>query len=193
MTGDRPDQPTVPQRVVAPAPAPGALPAAPLPGPDSCEEFDIRIARDGTWFYHGSPITRKPLVKLFSTVLRRDSTGVFWLETPAEKGRIQVEDAPFVAVELEVRGSGRGQLLCFRTNLDDIVIAGADHHIRVTTDAATDAPRPYIHVRMGLDALVARSVFYQLVDLGIEETAAEGPSQFGVWSGGMFFPLGRLD
>jgi len=161
---------------------------------DSCGEFDIRIAPDGTWFYHGSPITRKPLVKLFASVLKRQANGEYWLETPAEKGRIRVDDAPFVAVELTTTGAGRDQKLVFRTNLDDLVTAGPEHQIRVTVDTATGEPRPYILVRDGLEALIARPVFYQLVDLSEEKAGAEGGEvQYGVWSRGEFFPLGTTD
>ena len=170
-----------PQRPEASAGAPAA---------ESCEEFDIRIARDGTWFYHGSPITRKPLVKLFASVLRRDEHGEFWLQTPVEKGRIRVEDAPFLAVELTVSGEGRMQELSFRTNLDDVVIAGPEHPIRVTHQDDSGEPRPYIAVRERLEALIARPVFYQLVDLG-EERPGSAPG-FGVWSRGEFFALGRV-
>ncbi len=160
------------------------------PDAESCEEFDIRIARDGTWFYHGSPITRKPLVKLFASVLRRDEHGEYWLQTPVEKGRIRVDDAPFLAVELTVSGEGRAQELAFRTNLDDVVIAGPGHHIRVSHGDDSDEPRPYIAVRDRLDALISRPVFYQLVELG--EEVAGPPPGFGVWSRGEFFALGRL-
>lgn len=155
---------------------------------ETCGDFDIQIARDGTWFYHGSPITRKPLVKLFASVLRRDEQGEYWLQTPVEKGRIRVEDAPFVAVELTVSGTGAGQELSFRTNLDEIVIAGPGHPIRVAEESGTREPRPYVAVRDRLDALIARPVFYQLVDLG-EERAGPAPG-FGVWSRGAFFALG---
>ncbi len=158
-----------------------------------CGEFDIRIGPDGTWFYHGSPITRKPLVKLLASVLRRNSSGEYWLVTPAEAGRIRVDDAPFLAVELTVQGQGRDQQLIFRTNLDEIMTAGADHHIRVNVDAARGEPRPYLAVRGGLEALIARPVFYQLVELGVEESQADGTVSYGVWSGGLFFPLGRVD
>ena len=158
----------------------------------SCETFDIRIASDGTWFYHGSPITRKPLVKLLASVLRRDPSGAHWLITPAEKGRIQVDDAPFVAVELTIVAAGRDQQLIFRTNVDEIVTAGPDHHIRVTADAAAGGPRPYLAVRDGLEALIARPVFYQLVEVGVEEPQPDGTAAYGVWSGGRFFPLGTL-
>ena len=164
---------------------------------DSCGEFDIRIAPDGTWFYHGSPITRKPLVKLFASVLKRRADGEYWLETPAEKGRIRVDDAPFLAVELTATGSGRAQELVFRTNIDEFVTAGPEHHIRVTVETATAEPRPYIMVRDGLEALIARPVFYQLVDLSEENgpigERQGGEVQYGVWSRGTFFPLGQTD
>lgn len=159
----------------------------------SCGEFDIRIGPDGTWFYHGSPITRKPLVKLLASVLRRDASGEYWLVTPAEKGRIQVDDAPFVAVELTVTGGGHDQQLIFRTNVDEIVTAGPEHHIRVSVDEARGAPRPYLALRDGLEALIARPVFYQLVELGMEESRADGMAEYGVWSGGRFFPLGDAE
>jgi hypothetical protein len=157
--------------------------------PELCGDLDMRIARDGTWFYHGSPIGRKQLTKLFSTVLSRDEDGEYWLTTPAEKGSIVVDDAPFVAVELTVSGAGEGQDLRFRTNLDDAVTADADHPIHVTFDQETGEPSPYIHVRDGLDALIARPVYYELVALGEEETV-EGERLFGVWSKGHFFALG---
>ncbi|MCH7555358.1 MAG: DUF1285 domain-containing protein, partial [Proteobacteria bacterium] len=117
------------------------------PDPVICGDFDMRIARDGTWFYHGSPIGRKPLVKLFASVLNRDEDGVFWLITPVEKGRVEVDDAPFLAVEVTVTGEGRDQRLRFRTTLDDEVTADDDHRLRVAIDAATGEPSPYILVR----------------------------------------------
>ncbi len=161
-------------------------------GPRPCGDLDMRIGRDGTWFYHGSPIGRNRLVKLFAHVLRRDREGVYWLETPAEKGRIEVDDAPFVAVELTVSGAGEGQGLCFRTNLDDAVTADADHPIHITFDRETGEPSPYIHVRDGLDALIARPVYYELVALGVDETV-EDERLYGVWSKGHFFRLGTPD
>jgi hypothetical protein len=159
---------------------------------ESCGDFSIRIARDGTWFYHGSPIRRMPLVKLFSTVLKRDADGQYWLVTPAERGRIEVEDVPFIAVELEVSGTGQDQILTFRTNLDDRVDAGESHPLRVESDMATGEPRPYVLVRPGLEARLNRPVFYQLVELGHEETV-NGGREFGVWSNRKFFPLGSLN
>jgi hypothetical protein len=154
-------------------------------------DLDMRIARDGTWFYRGSPINRMALVKLFASVLRREHDGSYWLVTPAERGRVTVEDAPFIAVAVDRDGEGRAQRLIFRTNLDEIVTAGADHPLRVET-AADGAPAPYILVRPGLEARLARPVFYELVEWGEEERVA-GESQFGVWSAGHFFRLGELD
>ena len=156
-----------------------------------CGDIDMRIARDGTWHYKGTPINRQPMVKLFASVLKRDETGDFWLETPVEKCRIQVDDAPFVAVEMESSGTGDKQLLQFRTSLDDNVTAGPDHPIRVDVDAETNEPSPYIRIRDGLDALIARSVFYDLVELGVEEPG-DGETVIGVWSDGVFFALGPL-
>lgn len=148
----------------------------------------MRIARDGTWFYRGSPINRPPLVKLFASVLRREDDGGYWLVTPAERGRVTVEDAPFIAVAVERDGEGRDQRLIFRTNLDEIVTAGPGHELRVET-AADGTPAPYIMVRPGLEARLARPVFYELAELGGAEMIA-GESQYGVWSDGLFFELG---
>jgi hypothetical protein len=160
--------------------------------PIDCGHFDISIARDGTWYYRGSPIGRLALARLFSTVLRREADGSFWLQTPAERGRITVEDAPFVAVELTRRGDGRQQELIFRTNLDDTVAADAAHPLRVVNNPATAEPNPYILVRDGLEARLNRPVFYELVELGREERVGDA-TLFGVWSKGEFFPIGRLD
>jgi hypothetical protein len=151
-----------------------------------CGDFGIRIARDGTWFHDGSPIGRLPLVKLFASVLRREGDE-YWLVTPAERGRILVEDAPFVAVALTATGSGRDQSLTFRTNLDDEIVCDPAHPLRIAVDATSGEPRPYILVRDNLEALIARAVYYQLVELGQEE-ASEGAC-YGVWSGGRFFAL----
>src|SRR6266851_1736427 len=139
----------------------------------------------------GTPINRVPLVKLFASVLRREPDGSYWLVTPAERGRVTVEDAPFIAVAVDREGEGRAQRLIFRTNLDEIVTAGADHALRIET-AADGAPAPYILVRPGIEARLARPAFYELVEWGDEETIA-GESQFGVWSSGVFFRLGKLD
>ncbi|MEQ8355118.1 MAG: DUF1285 domain-containing protein [Kiloniellaceae bacterium] len=154
--------------------------------------FDIRIARDGTWFHEGRPINRKPLVKLFATVLLRDEDGVYWLRTPVEQGRVEVEDAPFTAVELSVKGRGRDQVLAFRTNLDDWVEADSRHALRVVETPETGEISPYILVRGRLEALILRPVYYELAELA-EMAPAESDSRgdcLGVWSNGVFFPLG---
>lgn len=153
--------------------------------------LDIRIDRDGSWFYHGSPIARKELVRYFAALLTRDGEGGYWLESPYEKGRISVEDVAFLAVELTVEGRGRGQKLIFRTNIDENVIAGPDHPIRVAEDSDTGEPTPYVMVRDGLEARLTRPVFYELVELG-EEDQINGQNLFGVWSEWTFFPIGSL-
>lgn len=157
--------------------------------PDLCGDFRMRIDRNGTWYYRGSPIGRAALVKLFATVLRKDAEGAHWLTTPVENGRIEVEDAPFIAVEMLAEGAGRDQLIRFRTNVDDMVTLDADHGLRIA-EAADGEPRPYIHVRKGLEARIARPVFYHLIERGEPDPAHAG--RFGVWSAGQFFPLGRL-
>ena len=160
--------------------------------PDFCGDIDMRIARDGVWYYNGSPIGRKRLVKLFASVLRRDPDNQHYLVTPVEKLRIKVDDAPFLAVEIEVQGSGTDQVLLFRTNVDDVVHADETHPIRVDIDPHDQQPSPYVLVRKGLEALIARSVFYELVALGVERDGANG-TELGVWSTGQFFSLGRLN
>lgn len=156
--------------------------------PRDCGHFDIHIDRDGSWFYRGTPINRASLVRLFSTVLERDESGVYWLTTPVERGRVTVDDAAFMAVEVERQGDGQSQALIFRTNVDDFVTADADHRLRIATDPATETPRPYIGVRNRLEARLARPVFYSLVEWGREERVG-GAIRFGVWSKGIFFPL----
>jgi hypothetical protein len=164
----------------------GKLPPVHLWNPPFCGDLDMEIRRDGTWFYEGTPIGRKPLVRLFSTILKREGDAYF-LVTPVEKVGIRVEDAPFVAVDLEAAGEGRDQVVTFTTNVGDVVVAGEDHAIRVLRDE-TGEPSPYIHVRAGLEALIDRKSFYRLVDLG-EAHVVEGTEWFGVWSGGTFFPI----
>ena len=152
------------------------------------QDFGLRIARDGTWFHHDSPIRRMPLVKLFASVLRRDEAGDHWLVTPAERGRIEVEDAPFLAVELTVEGRGMDQDITFRTNVDDLVTADKAHPIRIVHDSATGEPAPYILVRDRLEARIVRPVYYHLADL-CEERRIDGRAVLGVRSGGTFFVL----
>jgi hypothetical protein len=164
----------------------------PVPGkiPDICGDFNMRIDRNGQWYYQGSPIGRLALVKLFATVLRRDENGVHWLTTPVENGRIDVEDSAFIAVELLVEGEGPDQIIRFRTNVDDVVTLEAEHPLRIDHSSENGEPRPYIHVRKGLEARIARAVFYHLVEKG--EPAPDNDGNFGVWSSGQFFVLGPL-
>ena len=151
-------------------------------------DIDMRIARDGTWYYQGTPIKRDRLVRLFASVLMRDEHGDFFLKTPVERARIEVEDAPFVAVEMTREGEGQSQTLTFRSNLDETVEVGADHPLRVAEDPESGEPSPYVEIRDGLEALLTRSVYYDLAELA--EPADEDPDCLGVWSGGLFFPLG---
>jgi uncharacterized protein len=164
--------------------------AGPPRAPKDCGDFDIHIDVNGDWFHQGRPIRRPAMVKLFSTVLRREDGGYF-LVTPAERGRITVADAPFIGVELTRLGEGKAQSLELRTNLDEIVTLGPDHPLRVATSAAGE-PRPYVIVRDGLEARLLRPVFYQLVELGAEERVGAA-TLLGVWSMGAFFPLGRIE
>jgi uncharacterized protein len=151
----------------------------------------LRIMADGTWRFRGSPIERMELVKLFASVLRREPDGSYWLVTPVERGRIEVDDAPFVAVELATEGAGSDQRIRLRTNLDEWLTVGQNQPLRLRrpVDAAAEAgPVPYGEVRAGLEARLARPVYYELVDLGEERLDGDRP-RFGVWSDGVFFAL----
>jgi hypothetical protein len=169
-----------------------SIQSLPLRSPaETCGDFDIRITADGKWHYQGSPITRMSLVRLFTSVLTRDAAGDYWLETPAERGRIQVDDAPFVAVELSIAGTGRSQQLQFRTNIDETVTADAAHPIHLRPGRAENGGgvRPYLGLRGDIEALIARPVYYSLVDIAVEHPV-DGIAELGVWSSGVFFPLG---
>ena len=159
------------------------LPPVHLWNPPFCGDIDMHIARDGTWFYEGGPIRRPGLVRLFSTILRKEGDR-FFLVTPVEKVGITVQDAPFVAVDFEIRGDDEGQSLIFETNVGDHVTADPDHPIRVARDPETGEPSPYVLVRDGLEALIDRKSFYRMVELG---TSRNG--WFGVCSGGAFFEI----
>lgn len=175
--------------LLAQIPKEKGLPPVHLWNPDFCGDIDMRIARDGTWYYLGTPIGRKPMVRLFSTIIRRDGDDYF-LVTPVEKVGITVDDAPFVAVSVEVSGEGEAQVLRFVTNVEDEVEAGAEHPIHVETDPVTQEPAPYVHVRTNLEALIHRNVFYQLVELAVVREV-DGRNWLGLWSGGQFFPIGE--
>lgn len=161
------------------------------------QEVDIRIAKDGTWFHEGGLISRKELVCLFASVLKRDEFGDFWLQTPVEKARIEVEDAPFVAVEMFTNDCGDSQVVSLRTNIDEVISIGLDNPLRVEHDPETGEPAPYVTLRAGdgmfpIEAKINRSVFYELVNRGVEKTI-DGEEFFGIWSNNEFFPLGQLD
>lgn len=160
------------------------LPPVDTWNPPYCGDIGMRIARDGVWHYQGSPIGRKPMVKLFSRVLRRDEDGRFYLVTPVEKVDVAVDDAPFLAVEMDVSGSGADQSLIFRTNVDDAVRCGSANPLRFVAEEASGGLKPYVLVRGRLEALVTRAVYYDLVEIAVEHR-----SQTGIWSDGAFFPL----
>lgn len=153
-----------------------------------CGKIDMRIARDGKWFYHGSPIPRKEMVCLFASTLERRADGSYWLVTPCEEAEIEVEDVPFLAVELFKCSCGRARTISFRTNVDEMVTLCHPDQLRLT--AGPDGTPPYIRVRDGIEARLTRSVYYELVGLGSEETI-DGEQLFGIWSSGIFYPLGR--
>ncbi len=152
--------------------------------PPYCGDIGMAIRRDGVWMYQGSPIGRKPLVRLFSTVLRKDADGRTYLVTPAEKVDVAVEDAPFLAVEMEVSGEARDQVLTFRTNVDDVVRCGLEHPLRFEVEDSSEGLKPYLLVRGRLEALLTRAIYYDLVELAV----TEGES-FGVWSSGQFYVM----
>jgi uncharacterized protein len=164
-----------------------ALPPVHLWNPPFCGNIDMRIAADGTWFYMNSPIGRKPLYTLFSRILRRDGDEYF-LVTPVEKCGIRVDDAPFLAVRMNVEGSGQQQVISFETNVDDRVEVNAAHPLRFEDEGGTDGLKPYVAVRSNLEALVSRALFYDLVALGVVEKG-----WFGVWSAETFFAMKRAD
>ena len=152
--------------------------------PPFCGDIDMRIAQDGTWFYMNSPIGRKPLVQLFASVLRHDADGKYYLVTPVEKVGIRVDDAPFTAVRMTLMGAGESQVIAFETNVDDAVTVDAAHPLRFAVEPGTDGLKPYVLVRAGLEALVSRALFYDLVAAG---TVVD--QWFGLWSSGQFFPM----
>ena len=168
------------------APAGRGLPPVHLWNPPFCGDLDMRIAGDGTWFYLGTPIGRPALVRLFSTILKREN-GKHFLVTPVEKVGIRVDDAPFMAVEMRVENDPRGRLLRFRTNVDDWVACEPGHGLRFER-AADGGLTPYLHVRADLWAKVTRALYYDLVDMG-EERVVDGQPMFGIESGGEFFSM----
>ena len=170
--------------------AEGRMPPVDRWHPDHCGDSEMVILSDGRWLHQGSPITRPALVRLFSTILRREADGSHVLVTPGEKLTIAVADAPFVAVEMTSEGEGEARRLAFRTNVGDLVVAGPDHPLTVADRGA--GTHPYLRVRGGLEALVARPVYYELANFAID--APPGPGNaIGLWSDGAFFALGTPD
>jgi hypothetical protein len=169
--------------LVAPAKGGGKQPSALLPKLNICGDIGLKIGRDGTWFYQGSPIGRKPLVKLFASVLRREDDGRYYLVTPVEKVSIEVEDLPYVAVEMRREGAGEAQRLTFVSNVDETAMGGPEHAIGFEP-RANGAFTPFVVMRGGLKARLARPIYYELAALAVEGPGQKGP---GVWSGGVFF------
>ncbi len=164
------------------------LPPVETWSPATCGDIGLAIRADGTWTQDGRPFTRERLVRLFSTILIREGDGRYYLVTPVEKVVVHVEDAPFLAVEMDVRGAGREQTITLRTGLDDIVTCGPGHRLRFASSDETGAFKPYVHVRRGLDALLSRSLAYDLAgQLAPRDPAT--PDDVGIWSGGEWFPL----
>jgi hypothetical protein len=158
-------------------------------GKDESGNLEFRIDRDGQWFYHGSPIRRKELVRYYASLLHRDAAGNHWLISPFQKVRIEVEDVAFLAVELTVEGADDSQRLIFRTNVDEIVIVDSAHPLRIEHDSQSGEPAPYVTVRNGLEARMTRSVFYELAELAMDKQK-DGEHILGVWSSGTYFPIG---
>jgi uncharacterized protein len=174
--------------VVAPEKAGGKQPSPALPKLNLCGDIGLKIGRDGTWYYQGGPIGRKGLVKLFASVLHLEDNGRFYLVTPVEKVPIEVEGMPFIAVDMRRKGRGETQTLFFRSNVDDEVAAGPDHLLGFEA-GPKGSFTPFVVIRDGLKARLARSVYYELVTLAVE-AGGGGP---GVWSGGQFFPFPPVD
>lgn len=187
MSGQKIVKPDAAQLLATVKAAAGSgLPPVHLWHPPFCGDIDMRIARDGTWFYNGTPIGRPALVKLFSQILRREGDDYF-LVTPVEKVGIKVDDAPLLAVDFQTQGSGADQVLTFYTKTDDQVIASAENPIRVVIGPSGE-PSPYVHIRAGLEALIDRKSFYRLIELGVH-APYQGADWFGLWSGRTFFPI----
>ncbi len=154
--------------------------------PDFCGDIDMEIRRDGTWYYLGTPIGRQPMVRLFASILKREGDSYF-LVTPVEKVGIRVADAPFIAIDVEIAGAGPDQCLTFTTNVDDSVTASAENPLRVSRDASGE-PRPYVHIRRGMEARIDRKTFYRLIDAA-SHGMHQGADWLGLWSSGTFFPI----
>jgi hypothetical protein len=188
-----PADPSNPLRGLKEVSGPGkGMPPVHLWNPPFCGNIPMRIAADGTWYYMGSPIGRKPLVKLFSSILRRDPDGKFYLVTPVEKCGVEVDDAPLIAIRMTVNGEGRNKVISLVTQVDDEVTVDEQHPLRFEREKGTGGLKPYVLVRGGLEALVNRPIFYDLVAQG-GVWKLDGADWFGVWSSGKFWPMQRAD
>lgn len=177
-------------QIIPDATDPGQLPPVHLWNPERCSDIGMVIDRHGRWWHQGGEIKREKLVRLFSTILRRDEDGQYFLVTPYEKVVVHVADVPFLAVRVDRASDGRNRpALVFRTNVGDVVVASPEHELRVETDRETLEPSPYLHVRAGLEARLTRPVFYELAGLAEPTPDHEGETM-GVWSGGRFFVIG---
>ncbi len=159
---------------------------------EPCPDLGIRIDSQGVWLHEGMPIRRESLLHLLASALRREPDGSYIIDLPTERGRIEVDDAPFLGVELYTSHGGAGRTVSLRTNMDEIVAIDDDHPLRVVTDPVTGEPAPYVTVRTGLEAKLTRSTFYDLVGLGQEEETECGRI-YGLWSSGRFFPIGKME
>ncbi len=155
--------------------------------PKFCGDLDIRILRNGTWYYNGSPINRKRMVKLFSNIIKREGSKYF-LVSPVEKIGIVVEDVPFVTDSLDIKGHGNKQVLTFTTQVGDKVILSKENPIRFVFDKRTNEPSPYILVRNNLEALIDRKSYYRMIELG-KVKRLKNKAWFGIWSSANFFPI----
>lgn len=178
------------EQVTAAADEHGGLPPIEKWNPDLSGDIDIHIGRDGTWHHEGEPIQREAIGKLFSTILRREEDGHYYLVTPVEKWRIQVEDTPLLAHTLEREGEGERQLLAVTTNVGEKLLLGPDHPLEVG-QYDDGSPRPVIRVRRGLEARLVTTAYYEMADLLVEREQSEGQSSLGIWSGGEYFPVGN--
>ena len=191
IKSELPGDPTNPLRGLKEVEKQGkGMPPVHLWNPPFCGDIPMRIAADGTWYYMGSPIGRKPLVKLFSSILRYDEDGRYYLVTPVEKCGIEVEDAPLLAIRMAVSGEGRDKVISFVTTTDDEVTVDGHHPMRFERERGTGGLKPYVLVRGRLEALVHRPIFYDLVAQGVVEDV-KGEAWFGVWTSGRFWPMQR--
>jgi hypothetical protein len=168
---------------------PGGYPPVEKWEPEACGAMDLVIKRDGSWWHEGTRIGRERLIRLFSRILRKDDDGKTYLVTPIEKIEITVEAAPFLAVRVDAEGEGEDRRIAFATNMDDFVVAGPEHPLRVELGPDGE-PDPYVHVRCRLEALITRAAFYDLAELAEPGEDEDGQPVMGVWSRGVFFPLG---